>query len=85
MSEKIKLGDSLLDVMMKMSEKNPGALRVLMEIIQSKYGLQRVLDLDDMGIYGSQIWVGYKDHCGSNLEKFWELIKNRDPILKIKR
>lgn len=85
MSEKIKLGDSLLDVMMKMSEKNPGALRVLMEIIQSKYGLQRVLDLDDMGIYGSQIWVGYKDHCGSNLEKFLELIKNRDPILKIKR
>ena len=80
--EKIKLTDSLLDIMMKMSGGNPGALRVLMEILECDEGLLRILDLDNMGIYGSQIWVGYKNHCGSDIEKLIELIKNRDPLLQ---
>ena len=85
MSEKIKLTDNLTTVIFKMSAGNPGAMRVLMDMLTTEHGLTRILDLDNMGIRGSQIWVCYKDRCGFNMDKFLELIKNRDPILKVLR
>ena len=72
---RIKLKDSIQDVMFKMSEGNPGALRVLMDMLQKENGLTYILILDDMGIYGSKIWVGYKDHCGMDIDKYIESIK----------
>jgi len=74
---KIKLKDSLEDIMFKMSEGNPGALKVLTKILVID-GLISILVLDDMGIYGSKIWVGYKDHCGMDINKYIELIKKRE-------
>ena len=85
MTGKIKLEDNLQDVLFKMSAGNPGALTVLMKMLTHIEGLLRILDLDSMGIYGSQIWVGYKNNCGSDIEKFLEMIKNKDPILKTGR
>lgn len=75
---KIKLEDNLQEIVWKMSEGNPGALRVLMEILQKENGLNYILTLDDMGIYASKIWVGYKDHCGMDINKYVELIKKRE-------
>ena len=37
-----------------------------------------ILNLDDMNIRGSQVWLGYKDHCGEDIEKFVQCAKNRD-------
>jgi hypothetical protein len=28
---------------------------------------------------GPQVWVGYKDHCGQDIDKFIAAVKNRDP------
>ena len=68
--------DSLIDVATKMGEGNPGALTVICQIINNGAridpdsalgGLGAVLSLDTHGIYGSRIWMLYKDVCGGNL------------------
>ncbi len=76
--EPIKLNDNFMNSIIKMSEGNPGGLRVLLDLMNKELGLIYILGLDDMNIRGWQIWFGYKDHCNSNIEKFIECIKNRD-------
>ena len=79
--QKVSLNMSLADVILPMSEGNPGAATVLGKIImETDYteALMRILDLDDMNIRGPQIWVGFKDHCGSDLDTFLEKIAHRD-------
>jgi hypothetical protein len=72
-----------MDILMLISEGNPGAISVMMQILQKDkedfgLGFINLLDLDDMNIRGEQIWVGYKDHCGENIDTFIDAIKNRD-------
>lgn len=76
--EPIKASDTMMDVMVKMSEGNPGALTVLMQLWLREHGPELVLDLDDMGVRGSSIWVGYKDYCEEDLERFALCITMRD-------
>ena len=80
--EPIGLQDSFMQVVTKLSEGNPGALTVLMALLKRQDtdppGLITMLDLDDMGMRGSQIWVAYKDHCGHDIEKLVELCRSRD-------
>lgn len=80
MRENIKLEATVIDLMVAMSEGNPGAINVLANIIKTNpnSGLITMLSLDDMNIRGSQIWLGYKDHCGQNIDKFIECVDNRD-------
>jgi hypothetical protein len=75
----IGLHDTGMDLLMTMSEGNPGALRVLSEMLTDPIGFMQVLSLDDMNIRGTQIWVGYKDYCGEDILKFRECVKTRDP------
>jgi len=77
MREEIKLEDSVMDVVIKMSEGNPGAVTVLSQMLKGD-DLLLLLHLDDMNIRGSQIWVGYKDHCHQDIELFKACIKSRD-------
>ncbi len=75
---KLKPDDTLQETMFKMSEGNPGALAVLIRMLQKgEDGLIPILILDDMGIYGSKIWVGYKNDCGMDIDKYIEFIKKR--------
>lgn len=76
----LKLEDTFEQFMMKMSEGNPGALTVLMQIVEKdpNLGLLQILNLDDMNVRGTQIWIGYKDHCGENIDLFIEKMKARD-------
>lgn len=78
--EAINFSDSTQDVLVKMSEGNPGALTVLMELLKrdDPGALMVLLSLDDMNMRGSQIWVGYKDHSGSDIERFARCITDRD-------
>ena len=77
--EKIGLMSTGMDTMVVMSEGNPGALSVLAELMKSdELAMIDILHLDDMNIRGWQIWVGYKDHCGEDLSKFRQCIKDRD-------
>lgn len=78
--KKVSLNMTVVDIAVLMSEGNPGALRVIGEILESDpQGPFILLDLDDMNIRGSQVWVGYKDYCGQNINKFKDAAKARDP------
>lgn len=81
--EKIELTDNVMDVVVKMSEGNPGGLSVLTEILKKEPtdGFFTILTLDDMNIRGTQIWIGYKDHCNSDLDVFIKAVKDRDQAM----
>ncbi len=80
MREPIDLMASTGSALIQMSEGNPGAITVLMELIgrDDPSALMTILNLDDMNMRGSQIWVGYKDYCGEDIEKFAQCINDRD-------
>jgi len=80
MREKIGLNDMGTDLIVKMAEGNPGGLTVLMEVLKKDQmeGMRCLLDLDDMNIRGSQIWIGYKNYCGQDLDKFIKCTLDRD-------
>jgi len=80
--EKIGLMDTGMQLLLKMSEGNPGAATVLSDMMKGgTNGFFAILGLDDMNIRGSQIWVGYKDHCGMDMDRFIQAIKNRDAAM----
>lgn len=72
---RIELTDTIIDIVSKMSEGNPGAMNALMNIItpnnidpdNSMGGLGVILSLDTHGIYGTDIYVLYSDICDKNL------------------
>lgn len=81
---RIEGSDSTQDIMFKMSEGNPGALTVCLEIM--KYGeridpdnaigaLGTLLSIDTANIYGPRIWMLYKDVCRENLSATIAIIR----------
>jgi len=72
----------VLDILMIMSEGNPGAISVMTQVLNEMEQMEGllgcILNLDDMNIRGSQIWIAYKDHCEQNLKLFIKLVKKRD-------
>lgn len=74
-NERIKLEDTMMDIMVKMSDGNPGAIKVLMEMIGPNNidpdnvlgGTGVILFLDTLGIYGTDIYVLYSDICNRSL------------------
>ncbi len=85
--ERIELHDSGVDIAAKLSEGNPGALSVIVEIAQRA----RVIDpahilgpigyfhsLDSAGIFGSEIWRLYKDVCGEDIRVLLTLLRASD-------
>lgn len=81
--EEIQLSDNLQHVIIKMSEGNPGALNVLMQILKKfskapEDAFIQYLFLDDMNIRGTQIWIGYKEYCKCDIDKFVQCIKDHD-------
>jgi len=81
--KEINLHDNFQELLMKMSEGNPGGLSVLMQIAKEfskcpEDAFIHMMLLDDMNIRGSQIWMGYKDYCGSDIKKFIQCIKEKN-------
>lgn len=75
---KINGNDSTMEALLKMSDGNPGAISVLMQIIEKAEsidpqgamgGTGAVLMMDTCEIYGADIWMLYKDVCGEDLTK----------------
>lgn len=80
--EKINLSTTTMDLIMQMSEGNPGALSVIVQLLkEGPMGLMDILNLDDMGMRGSQIWCGYKDHCKQDINAFRQALRDRDPAM----
>lgn len=78
--KKIDTTATMLDAIVQMSEGNPGAMTVLMDVakLPPTEALGILLTLDDMNMRGPQIWVAYKDHSGENFEQFAGYVQARD-------
>ena len=68
--DRVQLQMSMPEVIFSLTEGNPGAVRVLCELLQGGNGIMDLLLCDTKRLYGSQIWVCYKDICGENIERF---------------
>lgn len=83
---RIKLSDNTMDIVIKMSEGNPGAISVLYKLLQPKTNLidpdtvmgrlGNILSLDTLGIYGADIDVLMNDICGNDMVKFITVIRS---------
>ncbi len=76
--ERIKLTDNTMDIVTKLSDGNPGAMGVIMQLLTEAPtidpdnfmgGIGTALLLDTYGIYGSDIYVLHNDICERNLAK----------------
>ena len=77
--QEITNNDKLEDVIKKMTEGVPGASVILANATnQNALGWFLVLELDSMNMRGSQIWLGYKDYCGEDVDLFWDCVKKHD-------
>ena len=72
--ERITLDDTMMNIVMKMADGNPGAVTVLVQLLASKHdpdsfagGLSNLMSLDTHGIYGSNIWVLFKNVCDQSI------------------
>lgn len=80
---KISPNMSVLDVVVLLSQGNPGAATVLAAMWKKgeEEGLVRMLDMDDMGIRGDMVWIGFKDYAESDLDRFMDGLRARDQKL----
>ena len=82
-TERIKLGDNTMSVVIKMSDGNPGAMDAVMRLLKPNNidpdnilgGLGMVLLMDTYGIYGTDIYVLYNDICDRNLPKMVAVLR----------
>lgn len=73
----------VMEGILVMGEGNPGALTVLSQLLGGKNadevtfaeGYTDICRLDEQRIYGSDIWVGYKDVCAEDIKEFRKLIR----------
>jgi hypothetical protein len=81
---KIQINDSQMDVIVKMANGNPGCLSFIIGLLsnhdkidpQAMLGGMGVLMIfDDMGLYGTDIYVLYKDKCGEDIRKVVMLLR----------
>lgn len=74
--ERLTASMTLFDMLTVLAEGNPGALQVALKLYQeggqhdpasALGGLGSLLSLDTLGVYGSDIWLLYKDGCKESL------------------
>lgn len=75
-------GDKTL--IMQLSEGVVGALRVMSELVRD-FGPAPLLDLQEAGIKGSDIWVLFKYQCGESHEKMVDALKDKSAIAMLKK
>lgn len=69
--DRIRLSMSRLEIMVALSEGDPGASRALSELFGAGgEGFLDVLNCDSKRLYGSRIWMLYKEVCDENIERF---------------
>lgn len=82
---KITLNDSMIDVIVKLSDGNPGAATALMELIKYTPVIDKdsalgswgpLFDLDNLDIYGPNIYVLWNDQCLRNAQRFILLLRS---------
>jgi hypothetical protein len=83
-TSRINLSDTFMTAMIKMADGNPGAINALMDLSlasptvdpESAMGpYAPLLSLDTHQIYGSAIWILYKDVCKQNARTMLMLLR----------
>jgi hypothetical protein len=77
--QKLELKMTFREILTIMSEGNPGAINVLLKLLMAPDGIKYVLDLDDMGMRGWQIWVAWRDFCREDLGTLIASLEDRNP------
>ena len=70
MAEKINGSMNMMEMVMAMSEGNPGTMSVIMGMMQNPAGLLDILMLDSMDIRGSHLYMLNSDCCRRDPAKF---------------
>lgn len=75
-NERITASMDMQEMLITMSEGNPGAQTCMMEMLQTDpMARLDILYFDSMGIYGSKIYMLWNDCCGRDMSKFEETIQ----------
>jgi hypothetical protein len=81
---RIKLTMTPFEALFVVVEGNPGALSVCMDLLQHAQaidpdaalgGLGTLLTFDEERIYGSRIWMFFKDVCGGDIGKMLAVLR----------
>ncbi len=74
------LPDNWTDMIVHMSEGNPGGISVLCQLAKRDMaeGTMAIIEMDDMNIRGSQVWAAYKDFCDEDLDKLLLAVRERN-------
>lgn len=75
---------TVLEALQLLAEGNPGAGTVLAAMrrqMDEPAWIMRLLELDDMAMYGAAIWIGYKDWAKEDLDVFASAIKTKNPAM----
>ena len=81
---RIEMTDTTMDVLVKMSDGNPGAITAMMEILakhdaidpQAAFGgLGAIMLLDTWEIYGTDIYILFSDICNRDVRKLLLLMR----------
>jgi hypothetical protein len=84
MSDIITLEDTLQSAVVKMAKGNPGALTVLCNLVKFAPlidpqnimgGFSYILIMDGKGIYGSRIWMLFKDICNQDYGRMCAILR----------
>lgn len=75
-NEKLNANMSTMDMILTMSEGNPGAMNVTMQMIQdpNPRGVLDILLLDSLDIRGSKIYMLWSDCSGKDMEKYYRTL-----------
>lgn len=82
--ERIKLEDTTQDIIVKMSDGNPGAINAMVKLLtlpstidpKCAWGpIGPFISLDTNGIYGADIYILYNTHCNQNAHKLAVLLR----------
>jgi len=75
---------SPMEIMVSFAEGNPGAITVLMKLLTEAEkidpdsmlgGMGPLFSLDNMDVYGSRIWMFYKDVCKQDINKMMAVMR----------
>ena len=76
---RINLKMNLIEAIIALSEGNPGAVTVCSRLVKEvEHGIITLCHLDDMEIYGSDIWLCYKDICKMDINLLLKRIRSRE-------
>ena len=76
---RLQLMDSMYDIIVKMSDGNPGAISFIMEL-KVQYNndaqwVQALLAFDMMELYGSQLYMLWNDSCDRDCTKVIKIVE----------